>query len=108
MTLNEIRKLPLFMTRSVSAAAESKGNESTHNYIVDCLKRFYKGDYGNICEEDTAANNSALAAGHGHILARYGQAGALESDFYVEAHFDTDEPELLDANNIMIMYPFER
>lgn len=101
MTLKSIRKLPVFMTKSISEAG-------ANNYLTECLKRFYNGDYGKICEEDTAANNADLAAGCGHILARYEQEGALESDLYIEACFDINEPELIDANYIMIMYPSER
>ena len=76
--------------------------------IVDCLQRFYSGDYGEVCADDTAANNADLAAGEGHILARYKQAHKLTGDFYIEAMIY--EPMLNDINYnyIMVMYPDER
>lgn len=106
MQLDDLRKLKVFQTRTIYAACK---DEHTHTYVVSCLQRFYNGDYGEICAEDTAANNSDLAEGCGHVLARYKAAGELTGDIYIEAHFsegvDLDE---YDYNQIMIMYPDER
>lgn len=104
MTFDDLKKLELLQTRSIAEACK---DENTHAYIVDCLKRFYCGDYGKICKEDTELNNEDLKRGEGHILARYPAKGKLEGDIYIEAHFDNEVPGL-DANHIMIMYPEER
>ena len=105
MVLDDLKKIPCMQTRTIAAAAE---DPQTHNYIVDCLQRFYSGDYGEVCADDTAANNADLAAGEGHILARYKQAHKLTGDFYIEAMIY--EPMLNDINYnyIMVMYPDER
>lgn len=105
MTLEDLRKLDVFQTRTIAAACED--NPETHNYIVSCLERFYSGDYGEIDAEDTAYNNQDLEAGEGHVLARYKEKYNLDGDFYIEAHFSATVAGI-DANNVMIMYPMER
>lgn len=105
MTLEELKKIPLLQTRSIAEAC--KGSEETFGYIVDCLNRFWAGDYGEVPQEDTDANNADLRAGCGHILARYKARHELEGDIYIEAHIDT-ELEGIDYNNTMIMYCSER
>lgn len=105
MTLAELRKLHLFQTRSIAAACND--SPKTYNYIIECLKRFYGGDYGEICQDDTDANNAELAAGEGHVLARYKAKYNLESDIYIESHFSKSIPGI-DANNTMVMYCNER
>ena len=88
--------------------AEVCKDPETLNYILDCLGRFYSGDYGEICEEDTDANNFDLKEGYGHILARYKQAAMLSGDIYIEAHFDKTMLSDINYTNTMIMYPDER
>ena len=105
MVLSDLKLLPCMQTRTIGAAA---ADPKTHNYIVDCLHRFYKGDYGEICADDTAANNADLAAGEGHILARYKQAEKLTGDIYIEAMIYEPEKGNIDYNYIMVMYPDER
>ena len=105
MTLEDIKKQDLLQTRSIAEAC--KGSQETHAYIIECLNRFFSGDYGEIGEEDTAYNNEDLRGGEGHILARYKARFALESDIYIEAHFSESIPGI-DANNTMIMYCNER
>lgn len=104
MTLEDIKKQDLLQTRSIAEACK---DPKTHNYIVDCLGRFFRGDYGEICQEDTELNNEDLGGGEGHILARYKAAFSLESDIYIEAHFSQSMPGI-DANHTMIMYCMER
>lgn len=105
MTLADIRKLPLLQTRTIAEACK---DSATLEYVISCVDRFYNGDYGDICQEDTEYNNADLEAGDGHILARYGGGFALAGDIYIEAHFY--EPMLEDINysHVMIMYPDER
>lgn len=105
MILDDLRKIELFQTKGI--AADSAEEPQTLVYLCECLKRFFKGDYGTICKEDTEANNKDLEAGEGHILARYRKAQKLRNDIYIEAHFDAQQPSL-DANYIMIMYCDER
>lgn len=100
MTLEDIKRLPLLQTKAVSFAAE---DPATHGYIVLCIQAFFSGDYGLVPPDDTAANNKELAAGNGHILARYKAKGKLSNDIYINAVFDTEMPGI-DSNNIMIMY----
>lgn len=104
MTLEDIKKIPLYQTRSISEAC---AEPLTLAYVFGCLDRFYSGDYGEIDAEDTQANNDDLAAGEGHILARYKKEACLQDDIYIEAHFSQTIPGE-DANNTLIMYPGER
>lgn len=104
MTLEQLKKYPAYQTATI---AEALKDPDTLKYVFECLGRFFAGDYGEICQEDTDANNQDLEDGEGHILARYKKGGKLQSDIYIEAHFSESVPGL-DANNIMIMYPSER
>jgi hypothetical protein len=106
MNLLDIQKLPLLQTRTIAEVC--KRDADTHNYIVDCIKRFYSGDYGTIPPEDTEANNWDLQNGCGHILARYPSKYNLQGDIYIEAHFDEDLQGNIDANNTLVMYRSER
>ena len=104
MTLKDIRKLPIFQTTSIAYACMDL---ETNSYVMDCLRRFFIGDYGEISANDKKYNNQDLRNGEGHILAYYRAKYALENDFYIEAHFSASVP-WLDANNTMIMYCNER
>ena len=105
MKLDDLRLLPLLQTRGIAATC-SKSPE-TFAYIIDCINRFYAGDYGEVGQEDTDANNADLRAGEGHVLARYKEMYTLDSDIYIESHFSESVPGI-DANNTMIMYCYER
>lgn len=105
MKPEDMKQFPLLQTRST---AEAMKDEATLMYVIDCVNRFYKGDYGTVCAEDTEANNNDLQCGYGHVLARYEQAHKLESDIYIEAHFDLDHLADVNYTQTMIMYPFER
>jgi hypothetical protein len=105
MTLEDVKQQPLLQTRSIANACE--GSPETHAYILQCLNRFFSGDYGEVGQEDTEYNNTDLAQGEGHILARYKAKGNLDGDIYIEAHFSESIPGI-DANNTMIMYCNER
>lgn len=81
MTLDDIRKLRTLQTRTIAAACE---DESTLAYVIQCLQRFYKGDYGK-------------------------PQGALTGSIYIEAHFCADvDISNVDYNNTMICYCDER
>lgn len=110
MTLDDLKRIDVLQTRSIAEACnqEREGGAETLAYIIKCLNRFYSGDYGEIDQEDTDANNSDLAEGYGHILARYKQAHNLAGDIYIETHIDKDHTGDIEYNNTMIMYPAER
>ena len=110
MTLADLKNIDLLQTRSIAEACspDKVGGAETLAYIIKCLDRFYSGDYGEIDQEDTDANNSDLAEGYGHILARYKQAHNLAGDIYIETHIDKDHTGDIEYNNTMIMYPAER
>lgn len=101
MKLEDLQALPLFQTRSIAAAAR---DPRTLDYILECLGRYYSGDFGEVPADDTAANLADLEAGGGHVLARYNAAGELTDDIYINAVIDDTAPDVVDANNIMVMY----
>ena len=103
MTLADIRKLPVFKSQAV-AAAEQADKGDTHNYLVDCLTALFYGDYGNVPQEDTDANNNELTAGEGRIVAKYDKKHALKEDIYIVALFSQEHADKLEENRIMILY----
>ena len=105
MTFDDLKTMPLLQTRSIAQAVK---DPETMRYILECLERFYKGDYGEICKEDTQYNNDDLQSGYGHVLARYKQAYELTGDIYIESHFDKDHLNDIDYTQTLIMYPEER
>lgn len=105
MTLADLQKIPVYQTRTIAEACNH--SPQTHNYIVDCLHRFFSGDYGEVPQEDTDANNADLLDGEGHVLARYKARHNLEGDIYIESHFSESVPGI-DTNNTMVMYCGER
>ena len=105
MTFDDLKKIPVLETRSIAHAAEDK---ETAFYLIECLHRFWAGDYGLIDAEDTAANNQDLESGYGHILARYEGKHKLTGEIYIEAHFDKDNLTDIDYTQTLIMYPEER
>lgn len=105
MTLEDLKKVPMLQTRTIAEACK---DPETHMYILSCLSRFFTGDYGLICEEDTEYNNEDLKSGYGHILARYEGKYSLLGDIYIETHFDKDHLTDIEYTNTMIMYPEER
>lgn len=105
MTLEQLKTIPLLQTRTIAEACK---DPNTLDYILECLARFYAGDYGEICEDDTNANNYDLSEGYGHVLARYKAKHSLTGDFYIESHFDKDHLTNIDYTQTLIMYPEER
>lgn len=93
MTLEDIKKQDLLQTRSIAEAC--KDSPETLGYIVECLGRFFSGDYGEICQEDTDYNNADLREGEGHILARYKQRLPWILIFTLKRIFRSPYPELM-------------
>ena len=100
MKLEDLKNLNPLIT---SRLARDARNPEIHNYLVDCLLRFYNGDFGEIPAEDTAANMAELEAGFGHCLARYKARKGMEDDIYINGVFAVNRPGLED-NHLMVMY----
>lgn len=105
MNFEELKQIPLLQTSSIAEACQ---DAETLKYILACLARYYAGDFGEVCEEDTLANLEELAEGYGHVLARYKQAKTLNDEIYIESHFDKDNLTDINYTNTLIMYTFER
>lgn len=103
MTLEDVRGLSLFQTRAVSEAVK---DEQTGLYVVECLNRFFTGDYGEIPQEDTDANNADLKAGSGRIVAHYKKAQQLRDDLCIICEFNGD-PDDLQSNYTTVLYRSE-
>lgn len=102
MTLNDImNRNPLYIAGGATAAAEIP---AARDYILQCVRRFYSGDYGAIPPEDIAENNAELAAGEGRILARYEAGQGLKENIFVIAYFSERHPESDDYNYTSICY----
>lgn len=99
MTRLELQKIPMYQTATIARAMQSGAG----SYLEKCLLRCYAGDYGELSEEDTAANNEELEAGEGHVLARYAPEQGLDGDIYIDIHFSESNPGQ-DFNYGMIMY----
>lgn len=89
MTLQEIRKNRLTVTRAV---ADAMKDLQTAAYIFGCLNDCFRGDYGEMPPEDAEANNRELKAGEGRIVARYEARGTMEQDIYIICYFSEQEP----------------
>ena len=105
MTLKDLKEFPLLQTRTIAASWDR--SPETLRYISECVNRFYRGDYGDVPQEDVDANNDDLSDGEGYVLARYEGRYNLDSDIYIEAHF-SESVAGIDANHIMTMYCNER
>ena len=106
MTLEELKKNYCGMTRGIAAAIE-KDEGRTRAYVMKCLQRVFRGDFGELDAEYVQANLDELAAGEGRLLCRYKAAESLEEDIYIIAAFSKSMPDSLDANNTMILYRSE-
>lgn len=100
MKLEDLKSLPPLIT---SRLAWDARKPEIHNYIVECLRKFFAGDFGEIDSEDTQYNLNELAAGFGHCLARYKGRQDMQDDIYINGVFAAERPGLED-NHIMIMY----
>lgn len=105
MTLQDLKKLPVYQTSEIAKAAN---NQRSVLIINDYLRLFYNGFYGKVTEEDTAANRLDLEAGKGIVVAKYSRFDPLTEDIYFIAYFDKDKPETdKDSHHITICYESE-
>lgn len=101
MTLKELRDLELYQTAAVGEAA---ADPDTGVYIMECVERFYNGDFGEMPEEDSELNIQELQSGEGHCLGRYKAKFKLVGDIYINSYFSEETPDDLDYNNTLVMY----
>ena len=101
MTLEDIKALPVYQTRSIAKAAE---DPDTLKYLFSCMAMLYSGNYGIVPAEDTDANNQELKTGAGRIVARYKAAEKLENDIYIISDFCAGDPDNQEANHTTILY----
>lgn len=52
-------------------AHECKKSPAFSAKILDCLGRYTKGDWGDLCEDDKKLNDDAVKTGDDRILAAY-------------------------------------
>ena len=50
-------------------------------FVFDCLKRYCKGDWGEMCEGDIETNNESVALDDGRILASYDMPADIPIDY---------------------------
>lgn len=100
MKLEALRAIDLLQTRTIAEACKK---DYTRRYVLDCVERFYNGDFGTVPEEDTAANMADLEAGTGRIVARYPARDGLDDDIYIISYFAEDHPGI-DFNNTLVQY----
>ena len=74
-------------TRTVAAAMER--DPAMRETVFKSLDRFFAGDWGEVPDEDKAANNRDVQAQEGRVLARY---GTPSGDIYIICYPGTDEP----------------
>lgn len=104
MTIFELQRYSVYQSAAVAKVCR---DPDTSEYISECISRFFDYDFGMIGEEDTALNMSDIAAGAGHVLARYEAKHKLAEDVYIESHFSKDMPGT-DYNNTVVCYVSER
>ena len=103
MTLEQISKNEIVATAGVAGAIR---DARTLEYVNDCLKRLFSGDYGMIPAEDAEANAAEIRTGQGRIIGRYEQAHGLKDNILIIAYF-SDTYKGIDYNYTTVLYPSE-
>lgn len=104
MTTEDLKRNHLATTAGVNHALMTDKTGKTYSYIMECLGRFFSGDFGTVPAEDTAANLQELEAGEGRVLARYPARDNLAGDIYIQAYFSANDPGDIEQNNTLVMY----
>jgi hypothetical protein len=58
------------IVQTAGIAQKAGDSESFLTKVLDCLKRYASGDWGDLCEEDIQANESAIEYGD-RVLGAY-------------------------------------
>jgi len=90
------KEFQTFITRQLNE--DVANDEEMAKAVVSALQRFHAGDWGDVPDEDKAANNQDLADRDGHVLAKY---PTPNGNIYINLVFD--EPSI-NADAATIMY----
>ena len=101
------RELASIATYPTHRTAQALEDPETREYLAACFTRYFRGDFGDISEEDTAANNSALADECGRVIAKYPAAAKLESDIYIISDFEAGKLQDIEQSQTVVLYSFE-
>ena len=82
----------LVATRGVAELMETEQDFS--NFISDSLKRYTKGDWGELCEEDCVTNNDAVKNGE-RILASYDHSKNKDWKIWIITEWDRSVTTIL-------------
>jgi len=104
MKAEDLKRNALAVTAGINHAMQTDKTGETYGYIMECLGRFFAGDFGDVPEEDAEANRAELTRGEGRALARYPARKNLAGAIYIQAYFSTAEPGDLERNNTLVMY----
>lgn len=101
MKIQELALLPLMQTEEILNAIS---NKATHDYMCECLRRFYSGDFGSIPEEYKRQNAINLERGEGGALGRYPAAENLREDIYINGAFNVNYPGDISYNFVLVLF----
>lgn len=66
-------------------------------FILDSLRRYHSGDWGDLCDEDKAMNDRAVANGDDRIVAKYAHG---DEAIYIITEWDRS------ATTVMFTYDY--
>ena len=98
--LSKMLTNPITATRSIAKAMKA---QAAKDYINNCLKQFFAGNYGKMPAGDVDANREEMTHAEGRIVARYAAKNILREDIYIISYFSLlhDAP---DFNYTTVMY----
>ena len=67
--MSNLKTGPWYLTRGVADRISEDG--AFAQFVDECLARYMKCDWGDLCEEDASANDAAFRNGDDRILASY-------------------------------------
>lgn len=73
----------LVITRGING--EIADNADFAKFMMQSLKKYMGCDWGNLCDEDKAMNDSAVKNGDDRIVARY---NSIYGDIYIITEWD--------------------
>lgn len=92
-----IDPVSVFLTAHIAEWADDRHDRTA--WILDCLTRHNSGDWGDLGDNDTALNTTALRHHDGRLLSRYelpdelaDPAGTEDAIWIITDDLDDDEP----------------
>jgi hypothetical protein len=70
-------KVKLGQLVATRGAIEAFNDEEGEDFLARCIARHQSGDWGDVCDEDKAANDTALANGE-RLLSSYSTPGGVK------------------------------